>query len=223
MRADERMARIVPASLSRTTTVLIAVLVTAIFLGVSSAPAEAKTTKGRFTSCAALSAKYPGGIAKSKKADRRTPGVQKVSQRLYGLNKRLDRDKDGVACERNISRALAPAPAPKPAPAPAPKPAPQPVWRTITQEGWGHTACSRGTLLSGSVKTPVNGWTYVDFYWRIDYRVTQTITDRTSFAANGIRVKTVIANSWTPSNAAVGSQREEFWTPSVRIVCGYWE
>lgn len=72
-------------------------------------PAEAATPK--FKNCTALNAKYPGGVAKSAKV-KNTKKVRgktvpakssrkpKVSKSLYNANKRLDRDKDGIACER---------------------------------------------------------------------------------------------------------------------------
>ena len=72
-------------------------------------PAEAATPK--FKNCTALNAMYPGGVAKSAKV-KNTKKVRgktvpakssrkpKVSNSLYNANKRLDRDKAGIVCER---------------------------------------------------------------------------------------------------------------------------
>jgi hypothetical protein len=60
-----------------------------------------------FKNCTALHKKYPGGVAKAgvkynlvsgkKKAFKVKP---KISTALYKANKSLDRDKDGIACEK---------------------------------------------------------------------------------------------------------------------------
>ncbi|GAA2244400.1 hypothetical protein GCM10010401_17080 [Rarobacter faecitabidus] len=71
-------------------------------------PASAAT---KYKSCAVLQRAYPGGVAKSKKAtNTKTVGGRKVtapskyrpkvSRSIYKANKHLDRDKDGIACER---------------------------------------------------------------------------------------------------------------------------
>ncbi|WP_353853797.1 excalibur calcium-binding domain-containing protein [Bacillus sp. Bos-x628] len=63
--------------------------------------ADAKT--GNYKNCKALNKVYKGGVAKSKNT-RNKGGKTKykpyVSKALYEKNKRLDRDKDGIACER---------------------------------------------------------------------------------------------------------------------------
>ena len=86
-------------------------------LGVGAVPATAATqasaattTKSAvttFKNCTALNAKYPGGVAKvgikfnlvngKKKAFNKRPTF---STALYTANKKSDRDKDGIACER---------------------------------------------------------------------------------------------------------------------------
>lgn len=77
----------------------ISILVTALLLGlVPAAEAEAKT----FKSCADLRVIYKYGISLSKKAVNKGAGpifIPRVSAAVYKLNKRLDLDKDGVACE----------------------------------------------------------------------------------------------------------------------------
>jgi hypothetical protein len=60
-----------------------------------------------FKNCTALNAKYPGGVAKAgikfnlvngkKRAFTKRPFV---STALYTANRKSDRDKDGIACER---------------------------------------------------------------------------------------------------------------------------
>jgi cytochrome c2 len=60
-----------------------------------------------FKNCTALNAKYPGGVAKvgvkfnlvngKKRAFTKRPTF---SNALYAANKKSDRDKDGIACER---------------------------------------------------------------------------------------------------------------------------
>jgi hypothetical protein len=55
-----------------------------------------------FANCAKVDAKHPHGIAKSVKATRSADGLTGtpfISAKLYALEKGLDRDKDGVACE----------------------------------------------------------------------------------------------------------------------------
>lgn len=77
------------------------------------APAEAAsaTKAAKFKNCAALHKTYAGGVAKSSKVQNTytSRGVKKrasstyrpkVSAALYQANRHLDRDKDGIACER---------------------------------------------------------------------------------------------------------------------------
>ena len=76
----------------------------------AAAPALAVSGKAAvtvFKNCTALNAKYPGGVAKAgvkynlvngkKKAFKKRPTF---STALYAANKKSDRDKDGIACER---------------------------------------------------------------------------------------------------------------------------
>ena len=66
-------------------------------LGVSSVGAQAS-----FRNCTAMHAKYRHGVGKVGAHDK-TSGVPVTnfyrSNRLYYLNRGLDRDKDGIACE----------------------------------------------------------------------------------------------------------------------------
>ena len=52
----------------------------------------------KFKNCDAVRVKFPNGIASSKMSAGTTGA--KVSKSLYALNKGLDRDKDGIACEK---------------------------------------------------------------------------------------------------------------------------
>ncbi len=52
----------------------------------------------KFKNCDALRVKYPSGVAMSVKSAGTTGA--KVLKAIYTLNKGLDRDKDGIACEK---------------------------------------------------------------------------------------------------------------------------
>jgi hypothetical protein len=66
-------------------------------------PAEAATAK-KYVNCTALNKVYKGGVAKKGAKDKRASGTARyrphVSNALYEINKKMDRDKDGIACER---------------------------------------------------------------------------------------------------------------------------
>ncbi|PZG21437.1 calcium-binding protein [Micromonospora craterilacus] len=58
-----------------------------------------------FKNCTAMHKKYPHGVGKKGARDKvrgKTKPVTnfKVSTAIYNANKKLDRDKDGVACEK---------------------------------------------------------------------------------------------------------------------------
>ena len=60
-------------------------------------------TKAPFKNCKEVNAKYPGGIAKSAKSKNKggaTKKSPKVDSKLYLKIDGLDRDKDGIACEK---------------------------------------------------------------------------------------------------------------------------
>ena len=67
-------------------------------------PTAGATIPKRFANCKAVNAKYPHGIAKNAKRATSASGLTGrafVSSKFYGLyGKRLDRDNDGVFCER---------------------------------------------------------------------------------------------------------------------------
>ena len=60
-----------------------------------------------YANCTALKKVYPGGVAKSKSTVNKVSGKKrnglkkntKVSASIYAQNSKLDRDKDGWACE----------------------------------------------------------------------------------------------------------------------------
>lgn len=57
-----------------------------------------------FKNCTALNKVYPHGVGKSNAKDK-TSGTRvtnfKKSNSVYAENKKSDRDKDGIACEKN--------------------------------------------------------------------------------------------------------------------------
>jgi hypothetical protein len=78
---------------------------------VIAAPADANAAPTKYRSCAAMNKAYAGGVAKSssakntktvrgKKVAAKSVYRPKVNAALYNANKGLDRDRDGIACER---------------------------------------------------------------------------------------------------------------------------
>jgi hypothetical protein len=74
--------------------------------GASAVPHSASKPKPKtYQNCTDLNATYPHGVAKSGAKDK-VSGSSKpvttftVDSRTYALNKKSDRDKDGVACEK---------------------------------------------------------------------------------------------------------------------------
>ena len=60
-------------------------------------------SKAPFKNCKAVNAKYPGGVAKSAKSKNKggvTKNPPAVDAKLFAKIKGLDRDKDGIACEK---------------------------------------------------------------------------------------------------------------------------
>jgi hypothetical protein len=77
-----------------------AVVAYALVAGASSVGAKSSA----FANCTAMHTKYRHGVGKLGAHDK-TTGVPVTnfyrSNRLYYLNRRLDRDKDGIACEEH--------------------------------------------------------------------------------------------------------------------------
>ena len=76
---------------------------------VAFAPAQAASKPGWTKNCTQLQKKYPHGVGKAKARDKVASGKKRVtnfkkSDSLYKTamkyNKGLDRDKDGIACEK---------------------------------------------------------------------------------------------------------------------------
>jgi len=73
--------------------VLVSIFTVALLLGVSLESASAKS----FKNCTELTKKYKNGVARSKVAAGSSRAH--ISATIYAQNKKMDRDKDGVACE----------------------------------------------------------------------------------------------------------------------------
>lgn len=84
------------------------ILISCIIFGGLSLPtieAEANTKVNAiaYKNCTELNKVYKGGVAKDAKVKNvggKTKYAPFVSAELYNLNKKSDRDKDGIACER---------------------------------------------------------------------------------------------------------------------------
>ena len=67
-----------------------------------SPPADAAVKK--FANCTEMNKQYKGGIGKPGAKDKRASGRAKYapyrSTALYNANSKMDRDKDGIACEK---------------------------------------------------------------------------------------------------------------------------
>jgi hypothetical protein len=64
---------------------------------------SAEATKMKYRNCKAVNKVYPGGVAKSASSRNKggdTQNAPKVNKSLYTNLKSLDRDKDGIACEK---------------------------------------------------------------------------------------------------------------------------
>ena len=76
----------------------IALMASALLLTSNSAQAAAKV----FKNCTELNKVYPGGVALpgAVNAGGMTKMTPKFNKALYEANKKSDRDKDGIACEK---------------------------------------------------------------------------------------------------------------------------
>ena len=68
-------------------------------------PADAVVKPTKYKNCAALNKAYKHGVGKPGARDKVTTGKKPVttftrSLKVYRLNVRLDRDRDGIACEK---------------------------------------------------------------------------------------------------------------------------
>lgn len=81
-----------------------ALLSLALVAGLTLAPAigaDAAPKPREYQNCTALHKVYPHGVGRKGAHDRSSSPVRNftVSTAVYNLNKKSDRDKDGVACE----------------------------------------------------------------------------------------------------------------------------
>jgi hypothetical protein len=76
-------------------------VVTILFFGLSQGPMAQASVKV-FKNCTELNKVYPGGVALpgSVNAGGMTKLAPKFDKKLYEANKKSDRDKDGIACEK---------------------------------------------------------------------------------------------------------------------------
>lgn len=81
-------------------------IILASVLGISLAPAAGAATKPvKYKNCTALTKVYKHGVGKAGAKDKVASGKTPVttftrSTKVYALNTHLDRDKDGIACEK---------------------------------------------------------------------------------------------------------------------------
>lgn len=73
----------------------------ALVLGFSMLPISQASAK-TFKNCTALNKVYPGGVALPGAVNKggKTKLTPKYNKKLYEANKKSDRDKDGIACEK---------------------------------------------------------------------------------------------------------------------------
>lgn len=92
----------------------------------------------KYPNCAALNKVHPAGVGVPGARDKVSGGGKPVTNytrdtAVYKANRaELDRDKDGIACEKRVSSGGTPAPKPAPKPAPGPRPV-KPVSKDFVQ------------------------------------------------------------------------------------------
>jgi hypothetical protein len=84
------------AVMKRSLAVGVALVLSFSMLSISQASAKA------FRNCTELNKVYPGGVALPGAVNKggATKVAPKISKKLYDANKKSDRDKDGIACEK---------------------------------------------------------------------------------------------------------------------------
>jgi hypothetical protein len=78
-------------------------LASSILIPLPGTQAEAAAKAKSYKNCTELNKDYPGGVAQSasvKNQGGKTKKKPHVSKELYAANKKLDRDKDLIACEK---------------------------------------------------------------------------------------------------------------------------
>jgi hypothetical protein len=76
--------------------------IAALILGFSLSSTSANAAAKVFKNCTELNKVYPGGVALpgAANAGGMTKLTPKFDKKLYEANKKSDRDKDGIACEK---------------------------------------------------------------------------------------------------------------------------
>lgn len=110
---------------TRRSTVIAGGLLALVFTGATAMPADALSAAPgapvakRYANCTALNKVYPSGVGLPKAKDKvsgRTKPVTTFTRnaKVYNLNaSKLDRDNDGIACERHVKAPAKKAPAKK--------------------------------------------------------------------------------------------------------------
>ena len=77
-------------------------LISALIIGFSLSSTSANAASKVFKNCTELNKLYPGGVALpgAVNAGGATKKEPKYDKALYTANKKSDRDKDGIACEK---------------------------------------------------------------------------------------------------------------------------
>lgn len=77
---------------------------TPISSAIAASAATPKVVVPKFKNCAAMNKQYPGGVARVGAHDKRASGHAShkpyVNTVLYNVNRALDRDHDGISCEK---------------------------------------------------------------------------------------------------------------------------
>ena len=84
-------------------TMLLSVVLVTGFMGATQVDAAMKGTLKTYKNCTEINKDYPGGIARTSKVKNKggaTKYKPYANQKLYDLNKKSDRDKDLIACEK---------------------------------------------------------------------------------------------------------------------------
>jgi hypothetical protein len=78
------------------------VLMFAVIISLVTSPSTSFAAAKKFKNCTELNKVYPGGVALpgAVNAGGATKQTPKYDKKLYEANKKSDRDKDGIACEK---------------------------------------------------------------------------------------------------------------------------
>jgi Excalibur calcium-binding domain len=79
------------------------IIIVSICLGLLTAlPSTSNAAAKKFKNCTELNKVYPGGVALPGAVNKggKTKKTPKYDKALYTANKKSDRDKDGIACEK---------------------------------------------------------------------------------------------------------------------------